>query len=221
MTNCAKKNETLEVLLAARQIADFANILGVNDSPVTYRFQYNHLGAVIADSVLQAGLNYTSVVRPRVARILNAYPYTTTIDKLLQLVDNDQTGHFLNWNHIAKKSRFNLVVRFMHDVGINEIGCLRRYLHDDIFCSRLQNIHGIGPKTVDYMACLVGIESIAVDRHIRNFAKRVGIETSDYQFLKRVFCVAADLLSVSRRDFDAWVWRREAHHNSRQLQLAI
>ncbi len=34
------------------------------------------------------------------------------------------------------------------------------------------------------------------------FAKRVGVEDDDYGFLKNVFCYAADLLSVSRREFD-------------------
>ncbi|TIS84458.1 MAG: hypothetical protein E5X00_01335 [Mesorhizobium sp.] len=74
---------------------------------------------------------------------------------------------------------------------------------------------------MDYMQCLVGIDSIAVDRHVRTFAKRVGVVEEDYDFLRSVFCYAADLLSVSRREFDAWVWRREASVSNPQLVFAF
>ncbi|RWG23829.1 MAG: hypothetical protein EOQ53_02625 [Mesorhizobium sp.] len=42
-----------------------------------------------------------------------------------------------------------------------------------------------------------------------------------YDFLRSVFCYAADLLSVSRREFDAWVWRREASVSNPQLVFAF
>ena len=43
------------------------------------------------------------------------------------------------------------------------------------FCTSLQRIDGIGPKTVDYMKCLVGIDSIAVDRHTLTFLPQLQI----------------------------------------------
>ncbi|TOO24339.1 hypothetical protein CGH40_22920, partial [Vibrio parahaemolyticus] len=87
---------------------------------------------------------------------------------------------------------------------------------DADFCNELQTLNGIGPKTVDYMKCLVGIDSVAVDRHIKSFAKAAGIERFDYDFLRDVFCSAADLLSISRRSFDSWVWRTLAVQESPQ-----
>jgi len=39
--------------------------------------------------------------------------------------------------------------------------------------------------------------------------------------LKHVFCYAADLLSVSRREFDGWIWQVESLKGSRQLSFAI
>lgn len=59
------------------------------------------------------------------------------------------------------------------------------------------------------MACLVGVESIPVDRHVRSFALRLDIKCQDYHFLQKAFCFAADFLGISRRDFDAWIWQRE------------
>ncbi|MDU5369850.1 MAG: hypothetical protein E6107_00330 [Enterobacter sp.] len=89
------------------------------------------------------------------------------------------------------------------------------------FCDAIQTINGIGPKTVDYMGCLVGIDSIAVDRHVRTFAKAIGVKNDDYHFLRESFCFAADLLSLSRREFDAWLWRRAAMPTQVQMSLAI
>jgi hypothetical protein len=71
------------------------------------------------------------------------------------------------------------------------------------------------------MGCLVGMDSVAVDRHVRAFARRVGVLEDDYDFLKTVFCYAADLLSVSRRQFDAWVWHRESSLSAPQMAFAF
>lgn len=78
-----------------------------------------------------------------------------------------------------------------------------------------------GRKTVDYMACLVGIDSIAVDRHMRTFARQVGVENDDYHFLRRSFCCAADLLALSRREFDAWLWKRAIARSRAGFSLGI
>ncbi|MFC5391733.1 hypothetical protein [Bosea vestrisii] len=211
----------IDLLVAARKIADFADAEGVGASRSAARVQYDHLGAVLADSVLQAGLRYASVVRPRVERILVNYPDSANACALAEIVRKGQAAEFLDWQHPIKAARFERTVEFICNSGIEHVADLREQLRNDEFCLDLQCINGIGPKTVDYMACLVGIESIAVDRHIRSFARQVGIQAADYVFLKRVFCFAADLLSISRREFDAWVWQRESSKRSSQLSLAF
>lgn len=211
----------IDLLVAARKIADFADAEGVVTTRQATRAQYDHLGAVLADSVLQAGLRYASVVRPRVERILIRYPDSASAWALAEIVRNGQAAEFLDWQHPVKAARFERTVEFICKSGIEHVADLREKLRSDEFCLHFQSINGIGPKTVDYMACLVGIESIAVDRHIRSFARRVGIQAVDYLFLKRVFCFAADLLSISRREFDAWVWHRESSKKSSQLSLAF
>lgn len=204
------KFSTIEVLASARMVADFATGEGLEGG--SYRIEracYSHLGAVLADSILQTGLNYTSVVRPRVDRILAEFPDADNTEFLLSVVCSKRTSQFLNWTHPVKLSRFEELVWSVYGVGVRNAADLRCQLADSHFSFLLQEINGIGPKTVDYMACLVGIESIAVDRHIRRYAERVGIQASEYQFLKLVFSYAADLLSLSRREFDAWIWHRE------------
>lgn len=214
-------NPAIEVLLVARRIADQAKQEGALFAKKHPRATCEHLGAVLADSVLQAGLNYTTVVRPRVATILRAFPSHDTVSSLVSLIDTGHTEAFLNWRHHEKVKRFETLVFFLQRRGVEDAQDLRSKLTSDEFCDAIQTVNGIGPKTVDYMACLVGIDSIAVDRHVRSFAKSVGVENGDYHFLRQSFCCAADLLSLPRREFDAWLWRRAALSSQVQLTLAV
>lgn len=211
----------IEMLLVARRIANYAKSEGVLLGEKKTRLTCDHLGAVLADSILQAGLNYTTVVRPRVLDILRTHPDCHTISSLVSVVQNGGSGAFLNWRHHEKVSRFEALVIFLQSRGIETAKDLRAGLSSDEFCYAIQTVNGIGPKTVDYMACLVGLDTIAVDRHVRAFAKAVSVNNDDYKFLRESFCYAADLLSLPRREFDAWLWRRAVAPAQAQLALAV
>lgn len=215
------QSTTVQMLLAARLVADYARELGADTERQEVRPVYNHMGALLADSVLQAGLNYNSVVRPRVEAILAQFPDCDRTSELVRLVDYGGAASFLNWRHAEKVGRFEALVWFLKDNSIETVSDLELWLHRPEFVSLLREVRGIGPKTVDYMGCLVGLDSVAVDRHVRTFARRVGVVNEDYDFLKSVFCCAADLLSVSRRQFDAWVWRRESSLSARQIEFSF
>lgn len=215
------RNSLVDVLLVARRIANRAKEEGALFDEKHPRATCEHLGAVLADSVLQAGLNYTTVVRPRVLAILQSHPDLDTISSLVSLVQASNVGAFLNWRHFEKVGRFEALVLFLQGRGIEDAQDLRTALVSAEFCDAIQTVNGIGPKTVDYMACLVGIDSIAVDRHVRAFARSVGVENDDYHFLRKSFCCAADLLSLPRREFDAWLWRRTTVPAQVQLSLAV
>jgi hypothetical protein len=215
------KEEAIEVLLAARRIADHAKDDGTLWNEKLPRATCEHIGAILADSVLQAGLNYSTVVRPRVMAILRNYPKADTVSAVFHLTQTDKTSEFLNWCHHEKLTRFENLVALLAELDIEDAQDLRNHLATEHFCSAVQSIRGIGPKTVDYMACLVGIDSIAVDRHVRTFAKKVGVVNKNYAFLKKSFCCAADLLGLPRREFDAWLWKRSVPLAGEQLNLAI
>jgi hypothetical protein len=214
-------SSAIEMLLVARRIANHARDEGVLSDEKHPRVTCKHLGAVLADSVLQAGLNYKTVVRPRVLAILRTHPSYNTISSLVSLIQEGETGAFLNWRHQEKISRFEALVVFLQKWGVEDVQDLRLGLISEDFCDAIQTLNGIGPKTVDYMACLVGIDSIAVDRHVRTFAKTVGVENDDYHFLRASFCCAADLLSLPRREFDAWLWRRATASARVQMAFAL
>lgn len=212
---------SIEILVAARRIADYAKEEGALAERRVPRVRCNHMGGVLADAVLQAGLNYATVVRPRVQTILRKFPERDRISMLVELVAQQRTASFLNWTHPLKVARFERLVEFLDDRGVEHVDDLHSQIRCSNFCADLRNINGVGPKTIDYMACLVGVDSVAVDRHIRAFAKHVGIDGEDYKFLQTVFCCAADLLSLPRRDFDAWIWQKQSASKSNQFSLTF
>ena len=213
------KSSAVQMLIAARRVADYAKELGADVERQQTRAAYEHMGALLADSILQAGLNYNSVVLPRVSTILANFPQECRTSALVGLVARGETPVFLNWTHAEKVGRFDALVMFLNDNEVEDVGDLRSCLLRKPFVEALRAVRGVGPKTVDYIGCLAGLDSVAVDRHVRTFAKRVGVLEDDYDFLRSVFSHAADLLSVSRREFDAWVWRREASLSSSQMSF--
>ncbi|EJS4060302.1 hypothetical protein NW009_003210 [Vibrio parahaemolyticus] len=216
---CPKLEATFEILKSARVLANYAQKQGLAVDEQMLRPTYDHMGAILADSVLQAGMNYANVVKPRVDAILLSYAEKKSTNELQQLIITEGPEKILNWKHSTKLLRFEALVSHMLNKNVFNTEDLKEKLRDADFCNELQTLNGIGPKTVDYMKCLVGIDSVAVDRHIKSFAKAAGIERFDYDFLRDVFCSAADLLSISRRSFDSWVWRTLAVQESPQQSL--
>ena len=208
-----------DALYAARRVADHAVRTGILESGASCRPVYHHMGAVLADSVLQAGLNYAKVVKPRIASILRTFPHATNINILIEVIEQEGSPKFLQWEHREKVSRFDNLIAYMAEAEIQSTCDLGNALRDESFRADIRRVRGIGPKTVDYMACLVGVDCIAVDRHIRGFAEVAGLEDDSYDYLREVFSFAADLLAISRREFDASIWRYQSEQNTRQLSL--
>ncbi|EEW59180.1 conserved hypothetical protein [Ruegeria sp. TrichCH4B] len=210
-----------EILVSARKVANFAASEGIKIDSAWNRPTYEHIGAVFADSILQAGLNYSTVVRPRIDHILRDFCFADNVAALVEIIEAGETSSFLSWTHETKIKRFEALVRAAERCSVSSVDDLRSRLKTHDFERVLLAINGVGPKTFDYMSCLVGIESIAVDRHIRTYARRAGVEDDSYSYLKRVFCFAADLLTVSRRSFDSWVWEREKSRASKQMSFDL
>lgn len=158
-------------------------------------------------------------MRPRIAFILNTFPHAATVNVLIDVINTEGSPKFLQWKHGEKISRFDSLVAFVAEAEIQTTCELGKALLDDSFREGIRRVRGVGPKTVDYMACLVGVDSIAVDRHIRGFAEFAGLEDASYDYLHEVFSFAADLLSISRREFDASIWHYQSVKTARQISL--
>ena len=192
----------------ARKVADYASDLGVENSRYTTRPRQRHLGAAMADAILQAGLNYRTVVYPRVVTIVEDYPEAATLTGVRCIVDVGDLGEFLRWKHHEKIQRFRDLVHYFDQMQVETTDILRVRLGDAEFQSGLLTVPGIGKKTVDYLACLVGLNTIAVDRHIKAFCQECGVNVGDYDTLRSIFLYASGLLDLPSRDFDGWVWEK-------------
>lgn len=211
----------LEQLSLARRIADHADQLGVQRSLTSSRTTMSHIGAILADAILQAGVSYRTVVRARVERIHANFPEAATLSGLIKTIDRQGADDFLMWKHPTKVMRFLALTKFLSLQEIDTSLELKQWLCNRNARSDLLNLNGIGPKTCDYLCCLVGIDCIAVDRHIRTFANEAGVTDGDYDTLKSVTSYAADLLGISRRDFDAWIWKITSDRKEPAAQLSL
>ena len=68
--------------------------LSVDDSR---QLTNNHMAATIIDGVLQAGLRYDTVVKPRVDKFKANYPELTTSSKFLAFIKNEDMYSVLNF----------------------------------------------------------------------------------------------------------------------------
>lgn len=171
---------------------------------------YQHVGAILSDTVLQAGLNYHSVVEPRIRRILELYCEARTLPDFASLLHEIGANIVLQWQHHEKPNRLNALTKFFGDRGLvthNDFGNWMRVPENRI---ELLGVRGVGPKSVDYLSGLLGIDAVAVDRHLQNFVRHAGVSDHDYDFVKSTVSFAADLLGVSRRSLDFSIWSYQA-----------
>jgi hypothetical protein len=77
---------------------------------------YRHVGAILADAVLQANTNYERVVRCRVGRIRKDYARETSLEDLKQVLKGITVQDFLKWNGTRKPKTFrDLICRISSD----------------------------------------------------------------------------------------------------------
>ncbi len=191
---------------AAEAVAEFLRNVVITDEPQT-RAGYCHMGATLTDTVLQAGLNYRSVVLPRVSRILDLYPNAKTTTSFWRLFCDVGPNELLQWSHPEKINRLTRLVEVLRAKRLEtefEVACWLRSLSA---ADELLAIKGIGPKTVDYLKILVGIPTVAVDRHVRSMFWLLGLEFTAYDDCRAIVCKAADLLRLEPHIVDGMIWQ--------------
>jgi len=61
-----------------KKLVDFIEALNGFEYVLNIDGDYEHMGAIIVDGILQAGLKYETVVKPRVISVMEKYPNHTT-----------------------------------------------------------------------------------------------------------------------------------------------
>jgi hypothetical protein len=184
---------------------------------------YDHVGATIADAVLQANRDYEKIVRPRVTRILAEYPECRTTTALNQLLESTTINSFLDYDGQQRKQRFADVLCLLRSEEIETTNDLRRWLSDDTNLEKVRAIKGIGPKTVDYFKILVGLQTAAIDRRLEAFLGWAKVQYAGYNEAREIINEAADLLGCERAHFDHSIWRYvgEIWSNKRPCPAAL
>lgn len=216
-----KTSEARQTLNEARKVAEYARSQGASIQSANRRPSLHHVGAVFADSVLQAGVKYETVVKPRVEKIISEYPEALDLHGLQAVLAKTTAAEFLTWHHPVKVGRFERLVDFFSTRSLCSAQEIVVYLLDGKSRSQLLEIDGVGPKTFDYLCTRLGLDRIAVDRHVITFASEAGVVTNGYDHIQRVASYAADLLGVMRRDFDAWMWNHVSSRTTKSSQLLL
>jgi endonuclease III len=164
------------------------------------------MGATISDTVLQAGLNYRNVVEPRVRKLIAEFPNARTTSDFQELLAFHGLKTLLRWNDSEKPRRIMEMTWFLSTEGLQTESMVCQWLQKPGNANLLLQLKGIGPKTVDYLKMLVGIPSIAVDRHIKNLVNNIGLQYKQYEDVQKVVGLAADYLGVDQNSFDWAIW---------------
>jgi hypothetical protein len=191
----------------ATKLADY--ILGLADFRIYERTGagYQHMGAIITDAVLQAGLNYRTVVAPRVQSLMLRWPSAYRTSTFATMIRRFGIKDVISWRDDEKPRRIECLTDFFVGQQVDTESQCREWLSDERNLVLLRQVHGIGPKSVDYIKSLVGVPAVAVDRHVRVFVKWSGLSLSHYEDIRQAVCEAAELLSCGYCDLDHAIWR--------------
>lgn len=182
-----------------RSLPDFT----MERSPAT---GYDHMGAIISEAILQAGINYRNVVVPRIEALRREHPQARTTSAFADLLLKVGAPELLAFGG-EKPERVEVLTRFFLDEQVETEADLREWLTSEANLSRLRQLPGVGPKTADYLQILAGLDTSAVDRHLALFLEEAGVAANTYQERKAVIDAAAALLGVDRAVLDYSIWR--------------
>jgi len=172
---------------------------------IVERESYDHMGAIITDTMLQAGVSYNAV-RMRRDKVRGHEEARTTSGFLSLLDRQSSVGEFLDWG--GRKPRWVLgLARFLRDEGVETKGDLQSWIEVARNRNTLLVLEGIGPKSRDYLLKLADVGGVAIDRRWGKCLKAAGIVYRDYEDAKLVVELAADGMGVNPSALDTSVWR--------------
>jgi len=166
---------------------------------------WGHMGATLTDAILQAGIDYNTLVFPRAKRIHDQFPDASTTSGFARVIEREGAANLLNWKG-EKVERLTALVALLMEKGIDTEDQLRSWLATPENMARARQIKGIKDKTAHYLQILVGAKAVAVDRHLFGFLERAGIVTSSYEIANKIIVETAHLLGVDPARLDHSIW---------------
>jgi hypothetical protein len=193
-------NDSARVL--ARHLERYAD-LGTAPEP---RRSYLHMGATICDAALQSGLNYRTVVAPRVAKCRRDWPTATTTSAFSRKIRLFDLGRLLDWRDPVKLTRIVDLTDFLLRSAVETEEELAAFLVQDHQAKSLLTVMGVGPKTLDYLRILAGLPAVAIDRHVQAVIAQAGVVCRSYEEGRQLMLAAAEYLAVDPAALDRRIW---------------
>ncbi|MBI9045526.1 MAG: hypothetical protein JEZ06_13635 [Anaerolineaceae bacterium] len=194
------ENNSQKLVNYIYSIQDFKIVTGIDGA-------YQHMGATLVDGVLQSGLNYKTVVKPRVDKVLANYPNEKTTSEFSDLCKKEGIKNIITWKDDRKPNLILTLISLLQRENVETCQEFSVWLNDDQNTKKLQTIKGIGPKTIDYFKILVGQESVAVDVHLNRFIQLAGIQLSEYEEIKALISKTSNVLGIKQSILDHSIWK--------------
>jgi hypothetical protein len=155
---------------------------------------YDHMGATLTDAVLQAGVNYRSVVFPRVQRLLTDHPEAKNSSAFFQLLEEHGPSTLLNFNNKRKMDTLLELTQLLVAQAVETEGDFRSWIAVQSNFERLFQI-------------LLGMGGVAIDVHLYRFLFEADLPKTDYETARALICDAAILLNINADQLDYSIWR--------------
>jgi hypothetical protein len=170
--------------------------------------RYDHMGALLADVALQAGLNYTSVVLPRVQRVAQDYPHARRTTDVVDLLARVPANEILRWNGDDKLTRYRSLVQVCDLHRANTVEDLREFSSTSHGREAFLAIRGIGRKSFDYLRLLCGSVTFPMDRHFLRFLRIAGVDVHayDYDASQEFLSIACRELKLQPEPVERGLW---------------
>ena len=195
-----------EAMRVCKYNARLIYVVGRESNVLGIPFCNSELIYIIGTKILQAGLNYKTVVYPRVEKLLLSYSaYKTTCDFLI-LIQTIPLNKLINWNNKIKINRITDLSWFLYNNSIETESDLGIWLCNIENKQKLLQINGIGNKTVDYLKMLSGKPAIAIDRHLFKYLEYAGVVVKSYEEANKIYLYAAKYLNMTFYELDKKIW---------------
>jgi hypothetical protein len=191
---------------SAERIADYLRSLE-GFTFVTPAPPRGHMGATIIDCLLQRGVNYDSVVLPRVEGLAADHPEAATTSGFSDLMGRIDLATLIDFRGEYALGPVRELTALLVANGIESEEELRLWLEDADNRVALSRLSGIGLKTGEFIRLRCGApDAIAIDRWILRLFESAHVDTRGYWQQHAVLTETAELLGVTPAVLEESVW---------------
>lgn len=169
---------------------------------------YNNMGATIIDGILQSGLRYETVVKPRVDKFKKEFQEIKTTSQFYALINNNDLSEIIKMKG-QKVDRIILLVKFLKNEKIETEDDFHIWLRNNDNLLLLSNLKGIKRKTIEYFKILTGhTDTVAIDVRLRKFISMCcdGFVISNNDLAHEILIRVSEKLGIEPATLDYSIW---------------